>query len=74
MVRRQTYNPRVVGLIPALTIFEDNILWQGVNTNFASLHPGVSMVTWSVVMNGICGCTLLYAARHIDQGVKCKVG
>ena len=31
------------------------------------------MGTWSVVMRAICGCTLLCATRHSDQGVKCKV-
>ena len=41
VVRRRAHNPRVVCSIPALATFEDSILGQGVNTNCASLHPGV---------------------------------
>ena len=35
---------------------EVSTLWQGDYTNCASLHPRV------------CGCTLLYANMHYDQG------
>ena len=41
VVRRGVHDPKVVCLIPALATFEDGILGQGVNTNCASLHPGV---------------------------------
>ena len=41
VVRRRAHDPRVVCSIPALATFEDSILGQGVNTNCASLHPGV---------------------------------
>ena len=41
VVRRRAHDPRVMGSIPALATFEDSILGQGVNTNCASLHPGV---------------------------------
>ena len=41
VVRRRAHNPRVVCSVPALATFEDSILGQGVNTNCASLHPGV---------------------------------
>ena len=27
------------------------------------------MDTWSVVMSAVCGCTLLYAAKHSNEGV-----
>ena len=59
---------RVVGSIPALATFDEIILGQGANTDCASLHPGVKMGTWSVVMSVVCGCTLLYAFKHGDQG------
>ena len=41
---------------------------QGAYTNCGSLHPGVKMGTWSVVMSAVCGRTLLYANMHHDQG------
>ena len=41
VVRHWAHKPKVVGLKPALATIEDSILGQGVNTNCASLHPGV---------------------------------
>ena len=41
VVKRRAHDPRVVCSKPTLVIFEDSILGQGVNTNCASLHPGV---------------------------------
>ena len=41
VVRRRAHHPRVVCSKPTLAVFEDSILGQGVNTNCASLHPGV---------------------------------
>ena len=41
MVTRRDHDPRVVDTKPALATFEESILGQGVNTNCASLHPGV---------------------------------
>ena len=38
-LRRLAHNPRVVGLILALTTFEASILGQGVTANCASLNP-----------------------------------
>ena len=32
------------------------------------------MGTWSVVISAVYDCPLLYAVRHSDQGVRCKVG
>ena len=29
---------------------------------------------WVPGPSAVCGCTLLYAAKHSDQGVRCKVG
>ena len=73
MTRRQAQNPRVMGSKPALATFEDSILGQGVNTNFAVLHPGVWMGTRPVVMSAVCGCTLLYAAKNSEKGARLKV-
>ena len=41
VVPRRPHNPRVVGSKPALATFENSILGQGINTNCASLHPGI---------------------------------
>ena len=41
VVKHRAHDPRVVCSKPTLAIFEDSILGQGVNTNCASLHPGV---------------------------------
>ena len=52
---------------------EVSTLRQGAYKNCASLHPGVQMGTWSVVMGAVYGCTLLYVNIHHGQGVLCKV-
>ena len=65
------HNLKVLGSMP--DPIEVSTLRQGAYTNCASLHPGVYMGTWSVVMSAVCGCTLLYANMHYDQGVLCKV-
>ena len=41
VVRRRAHDLRVVGSKPALATFEVSIPGQGVNTNCASLRPGV---------------------------------
>ena len=40
-VRRLARDARMADLKPDLPSFEESILWQGVNTNCASLHLGV---------------------------------
>ena len=49
----------------ALATTEDSTLGQGAYTSCTSLHPGVYMGTWSVVMSAVCGCTLPYAVKSI---------
>ena len=41
MVRRRAHDSNVLGSKPPLATVEESILGQGVNTNCASLHPGV---------------------------------
>ena len=74
MVSHSAHDPWVMGSKPALATIEESILGHGANTNCGSLHQGVYMGTWPVIMSAAWGCTLAYAVKPSDQGVGCRVG